>query len=253
MTRDHDKAILRPVPRTFYDRDVLRVARDLLGLCLVRDTDEGLTVGRVVEVEAYLARDDPANHAFRGLTKRNATMFGPPGHAYVYAIHSRWCLNAVTEPPGVPSAVLIRAVEPLVGLDLMHRRRCRRLSDSRAALRSQGKSATRTRRGCVSAAKEITPRDLARGPARLCEAFAIDRSLDGWDLTRGEVLWITDAPDDWVLAACEPLAEHAPAPRQRQNKPQIVAARRVGVSSAQDLLLRFFLADNPFVSKPRVR
>jgi len=252
MTRCHDKSILRPVPRAFYDRDVVRVARDLLGLCLVRETDEGLTVGRIVEVEAYLARDDPANHAFRGPTRRNATMFGPPGHAYVYAIHSRWCLNAVTEPPGVPSAVLIRAVEPLRGLDLMRRRRCRRLSGS-AVLRSQGKSTTRTRGGWMNAAKDTTPRDLARGPARLCEAFAIDRALDGWDLTRGEVLWVADAPEAYVVAAGEPFAGQTPAPPKRANKQQIVAARRIGVSSAQDLPLRFFLADNPFVSKPRTR
>src|SRR6185312_8955522 len=131
--------------REFYERDPALVARDLVGKRLLRETSAGICGGRIVEVEAYLSRRDPACHASRGPTRRNAAMFGPPGHAYVYMIHSRWCLNAVTEPEGMPSAVLIRAIEPLEGLELMHQRR-------------------RT---------EIV-RDLARGPARLCEALAID-------------------------------------------------------------------------------
>jgi DNA-3-methyladenine glycosylase len=159
--------------------------------------------GKIVEVEAYLARDDPANHAYRGRTRRNAAMFGPPGHAYVYTIHARFCLNAVTEPVGLPSAALIRAVEPVEGMELMQRRR-----------------GTEQRL------------NLTRGPARLCEAFAVDRALDGWDLTRGDRLWIA-APD------LEP------------DTAEIVAATRVGVTSAKDLPLRFFLAESPFVSRRR--
>jgi DNA-3-methyladenine glycosylase len=135
------------------------------------------------------------------MTRRNASMFGPPGHAYVYMIHSRWCLNAVTEPEGVPSAILIRAIEPLIGLELMHQRR-------------------RT---------EIA-RDLARGPARLCEALAIDRTYDGWDLTAGRELWIAD--------------DH-----QANGLPLKVArSGRIGISSAQRRLLRFFVPENRFVS-----
>jgi DNA-3-methyladenine glycosylase len=178
-----------------------------LGRRLVRTSAEGVTAGRIVEVEAYLPRDDPANHAHRGQTRRNAPMFGPPGHAYVYAIHARFCLNAVTEPAGVPSAVLIRAVEPLEGLELMQHRR--------------GTS---------------DPLNLARGPARLCEAFAIDRTLDGWDLTLGEQLWLTADPD-----------------RVRKSI-QIATAPRVGVTAAEDLELRFFFTGSPFVSHvPRER
>ena len=193
----------QPLPRSFYDRDVVAVARDLLGRRLVRVTKDGRAAGRIVEVEAYLPRDDPANHAYRGPTRRNASMFGPPGHAYVYAIHSRWCLNAVTEPAGVASAVLIRAIEPLEGVELMRRRR--QVEDAR---------------------------DLARGPARLCEALAIDRELDGWDLTRGERLWIAEASGG------------------EGGTLQIVATTRVGVTSAHDLPLRFYVAGSPFVSKP---
>src|SRR3954466_3858304 len=155
---------LNPLPREFYLRDPVVVARELVGKRLVRHTSAGLCVGRIVEVEAYLSRRDPACHASRGMTRRNAAMFGVAGDAYVYMISSRWCLNAVTEPEGVPSAILIRAIEPLEGLELMHQRR-----------------------------RTDIVRDLARGPARLCEALAIDRTYNGWDLTAGRELWI--APD----------------------------------------------------------
>src|SRR2546423_4509899 len=113
---------LEPLPREFYLRNPVTVARELIGKRLVRETSAGVSGGRIVEVEAYLSQRDPACHASRGMTNRNAAMFGPPGHAYIYMIHSRWCLNAVTEPAGVPSAILIRPVEPLEGVQLMHQR-----------------------------------------------------------------------------------------------------------------------------------
>jgi DNA-3-methyladenine glycosylase len=181
----------------------LPLARDLIGQRLVRETSAGRCGGRIVETEAYLAARDPACHAARGLTKKNAAMFGPPGRAYVYMIHARWCLNAVTEAEGVPSAILIRAIEPLEGIDLMQERR--------------GTSVLR---------------DLARGPARLCEALAIDRTYNHWDLTRGRELWI----------AREPAREQAPL--------RIARSGRIGISSARRRLLRFYLAGSPFVSGP---
>ncbi len=196
-----------PLSRAFYERDVVLVARELLGKWVIRETVEGVTAGRIVEVEAYLAHGDPANHAHRGKTRRNASMFGPPGHAYVYAIHGRFCLNVVTEPEGVPSAVLLRAAEPLEGLELMRQRR-----------RSRSQT-------------EFGNENLARGPARLCEALAIDRTLDGRDLTRAELLWL----------AAEATAE------VRQQ--QIITTPRIGVTSAKDLLLRFCVPASRFVSR----
>ena len=193
-----------PLSRDFYCRDTTQVACQLLGKLLVRRARAGTTCGRIVEVEAYLHQDDPACHAARGRTRSNRAMFGPPGRAYVYPIHSRWCLNAVTESPGVACAVLIRAVEPLVGIELMRRRR-----------------------GSVKTV------DLARGPARLCEAFGIDRRLDHWDLTKQRRLWIS-GPEIAPLGTDE-----------------IVATPRIGISAARELKLRFFVDGSPYVSGRR--
>ena len=149
---------LRPLRRrTWFARPPEQVAQELLGMLLIRADSTCVCAGRIVETEAYLAANDPACHAARGPTRKNASMFGPAGHAYVYAIHSRWCMNVVTEREGSGSAVLVRAIEPLTGIERMAERRG--IGD---------------------------PLLLTRGPARLCEALGIDRELDGWDLTRGE-------------------------------------------------------------------
>lgn len=137
------------------------LARALIGHLLVREGPDGLAAGRIVETEAYLA-GDPACHAFVGKTPRNATLFGPPHRAYVYTIYgTSICFNLSSEGDGVGAGVLVRALEPLEGLDLMVRRR----------------------------ATDVI-RDLCRGPGRLCAALAIDRSLDGTDPLTDAGLWL---------------------------------------------------------------
>jgi len=209
-----------PLPRGFYDRHVVDVARELLGKLLVRVSREGVSCGRIVEVEAYLAHDDPACHASRGRTRRNAAMFGPPGHAYVYSIHAKWCLNAVTQPEGQPSAVLIRAIEPLAGIELMRRRRGRE-----------------------------KPLELARGPARLCQALDIDRRHNAHDLTKGRGLWIAeDVAEELPLDSNgEPAAQRTFPATARP----IATSPRIGISSARELPLRFYYEGCPCVSPHR--
>jgi DNA-3-methyladenine glycosylase len=137
------------------------VAPDLLGRLLVGDADGVRTVGRIVECEAY-QEDDPASHSYRGRTGRTEVMFGPPGHLYVYFTYGmHFCMNVVTGKDGEGSAVLLRAVEPLEGVDAM-----------------------RARRGVVD------ERLLCAGPARLTQAFAVGRDLNGLDLTAGARLWV---------------------------------------------------------------
>jgi DNA-3-methyladenine glycosylase len=144
-----------PLARSFLDRPVLDVAPDLLGRVLVRVTPEGPIAVRLTEVEAYAGTADPGSHAYRGRTARNAVMFGPPGHAYVYFTYGMWhCVNLVCGPVGTASAVLLRAGEIIEGADLARARR------------------TTSRR----------PADLASGPARLATALGIDRTLDGADV-----------------------------------------------------------------------
>ena len=140
--------------RDFFARDTLTVARELLGQRLVRVLDGKRLSGRIVEVEAYIGEKDQACHARCGRTKRNAPMYGPPGHLYIYLIYGlHHCFNVVTEGEGFPAAVLIRALEPLEGIEVM-----RELRGGRPSL------------------------PLTSGPARLCQALDIDQCFDGADL-----------------------------------------------------------------------
>lgn len=148
-----------PLPRDFYARPTIEVARDLLGKRLIH----GPTAGLITEVEAYLGPEDKAAHAAKGLTPRTKVIFGPPGHAYVYFVYGMHeCLNVVAEPAGTPGCVLIRALDPTDGLPLMRRRRHH-------------------------------AKDLTGGPGKLTQALAIDRRHYGADLTQGPLL-IEDAP-----------------------------------------------------------
>ena len=188
--------------RSFYEQSTLDVARQLLGKYLVRRHPDGTTVGRIVETEAYVGPQDKACHASRGRTARTEIMFGPAGHAYVYLVYGfHHMLNIVTEQKDFPAAVLIRAVEPMDGIALMKKRR-----------------------GIGE------PRQFASGPGKLCEAFAIDRMLNGADLC-GSVLYIRDDGD---------------------AMPGIRARPRIGVDYAgtwKHKPWRFLIKGSEFVSK----
>jgi DNA-3-methyladenine glycosylase len=190
------------LPRAFYEQPTIDVAKQLLGKYLVRQHPEGVTVGRIIETEAYVGPQDLACHASKGRTARTEVMFGPAGHAYVYFIYGFYhMLNFVTERQDHPAAVLIRAVEPVTGLDLMKTRR--QLDKMRA---------------------------LASGPGKLCQAFAIDRSLNGADLC-DVVLYVED---------------------RAEPQPKFHAAPRIGVDYAgkwKDKRYRFFVRGSDFVSK----
>ena len=160
----------RTLARSFYACDSRELAPRLLNKVLVhRVPGAPALAARVVEVEAYAGGDDPGSHAFRGPTPRNAVMFGPPGHLYVYFTYGmHWCANVVAGEGGVASAVLLRAAAPLTGLDVMRTRR------------STGRSGV------------VRDRDLCSGPAKLCEAFGISGAFDGADLVRGVVRLLDD-------------------------------------------------------------
>ena len=158
---------LAPVPRTFFNPSAAIVAPRLLGHFLVRQTSEGTMTSLIVETEAYVI-DDPACHGYGGESTRNRSMYGPPGRAYVYFIYGvYWCVNAVCRPKGIAEAVLIRAVEPVAGIDLMRKRRP------------------------VAHDKQLT-----NGPGKLCTALAINRALDSADLCDAQSpLWIAHNPN----------------------------------------------------------
>ena len=156
-----------PLARSFYERSTLTVAAELIGKVLVHETRSGRAAGMIVEVEAYIGEDDPACHAAPGPTKRNAPLYGPPGRAYVYlnyGIHN--LVNAVTEAEGSPAAVLIRALAPLDGIELMKRRRAR-------------------------AGGRTEVEGLCRGPGNLTQALGITLKQNRLDLTEAP-LWIED-------------------------------------------------------------
>jgi DNA-3-methyladenine glycosylase len=191
------------LPRAFFDRLAEEVAPDLLGCVLIRSTPEGDVSVRLTEVEAYAGPRDPASHAYRGQTERNAVMFGPPGHAYVYFTYGmHFCVNLVCQGEGTAAAVLLRAGEIIEGRELAAARRPR-----------------------------STERDLARGPARLCEALGIDRSLSGTDVC---------SPSSPVR-----VLPGSPVPGFRTGP-------RTGVSSARDVPWRFWIDGDPSVSPYRL-
>jgi DNA-3-methyladenine glycosylase len=211
----------RLMPRIFFDRRPQIVARQLLGKLLVRREDDGtLLVGRIVEAEAYLGVDDAAAHSAAGRTQRNSVLFGPPGHAYVYFTYGMYyCMNISCEPEGRAGCVLLRALEPVAGIEVMMRNRKIKKQIPRFARNDKAKSV-----------EERDLRLLCSGPARLCQALGIDRPRDnGKDLLTPDSdlqLW-----DDGFRAK------------------KIIETTRVGITKSADLQLRFYLAGSPYISR----
>ena len=211
------------IPRNFFARPSVEVAPDLLGCVLEHETADGLVAVELTEVEAYAGRSDPASHAYRGKTRRNAVMFGPPGHAYVYFTYGmHFCVNMVClGEQGSASAVLLRAGAIIAGEDLARARRTRGpVSEGPVSEGPVSKSRAR-----------IAPRDLARGPARLCQALGIDRGLDGADVC------VAGAPLRMLSGAGNPA-----------RSAKIATGPRVGVSSAAEIPWRFWYDGDPTVS-----
>ena len=202
ISNDQTPRNILKLSRSFYQQPTVEVARQLLGKYLVRKHPDGATAGRIVETEAYVGPDDKACHASRGRTPRTEIMFGRAGHAYVYLIYGfHYMLNIVTETKDFPAAVLIRALEPVMGTQLMQARR-----------------------------HTEKLHNLANGPGKLCEAFAIDWTLNGNDIC-GKIIYVEDRDE--------------PAPK-------IVTSPRIGVDYAgkwKHKPWRFLIKDNKFVSK----
>lgn len=188
--------------KDFYERPTLIVAQDLLGCVLVHDSPEGTTAGVIVETEGYL-QGDPACHAYRRETPRNAPMFGPAGTVYVYQIYGmHFCFNIATATVGIGEAVLLRALQPTDGLEIMHDRR-------------------------FGDALPTHPRKLCNGPANLVKAMGLHKDMNHWMLTESK-LYVR--------------------PRVMGDFEQVVTTR-IGISQGADLPYRFYIKDNPFVSK----
>lgn len=189
------------LPREYYQRDTVIVSKGLLGKFLVRVIDGKRLVGKIVETEAYLPFDDPAAHNYIGKTTRNAVQFGEGGFTYVHSMHQVHCMDIVAETVDVPGSVLIRALEPIEGIELMMENRH---------------------------TKNV--QNLTNGPGKLCQALQITRELNGVDVTDEESMIIVEDGELIVEG-------------------RILTSKRVGISKAKDLPLRFSIKGNVFVSK----
>lgn len=191
---------------TFYQRNVLAVAKDLLGKVFVKKEDHKILSGKIVEVEAYEGKTDQASHSYNGKTKRNEVMFEAGGLLYVYFTYGvHFCANIVTGKKDEGNAVLIRGIEPLTGIETMAERR---FGKTKLSL------------------KEIL--NLTNGPGKICQAFSIGRAENGEDLTNGKI-YILNSP--------------------KIAKSKIVETTRIGIKKSTELLWRFYIKDNKYVSK----
>ena len=201
----------RVLEHEFYTQPTAVVAKRLLGCVLIHGSGEALTGGRIVETEAYLFRNDPACHAHKGMTKRNAAMFGTAGRSYIYLIYGMYrCFNVVTAAEGTGEAVLIRALEPLIGIDEM----CRRRNTSNLL-------------------------NLCSGPGKLAIALGLDSSHNDSCLRTGPV----------KILSADSAPHHDTHFGAGRGSPKIVTTTRIGISQGAELPLRFYLAGNRYISK----
>lgn len=192
--------VYKKLPKNFYEGSTEEVAKKLLGKILIRKIGNKILAGKIVETEAYLDKDDLASHSAVGMTNRNKVMFGEAGLAYVYFTYGmHYCFNVVTGEVGRGSAVLIRALEPLEGIEVMKKNRKK---------------------------EEIYL--LTNGPAKLCQAFRIDKRLNGVDLKKSDEIFIAYLDEEDF---------------------EIVQTKRIGINKSKDKLLRFYIKNNSFVSK----
>lgn len=202
---------LQKLPRSFYLRPTLTVAKDLLGKYFVRRLQNFTLVGKIVEVEAYLGENDPASHAYSGRTKRNDVMFWKGGHLYVYFTYGmHFCANIVTEEKGKGCAVLLRAVEPIKGIEIIKR--------NREIKWRKGESATKV--------------NVTNGPAKLCEAFNLKREQNGTDLLGNEIYLTYGETVPFVLGGSK-----------------IISTTRIGINNGSEKRWRFYNKDSLFISK----
>jgi DNA-3-methyladenine glycosylase len=202
---------LKPLPRSFFLQSTLHAAQELLGKYFIRRIGKNLLIGKIVEVEAYCS-NDPASHSFHGKTDRNSVMFGEGGHLYVYFTYGmHFCANIATGKEGIGEAVLIRALEPITGIDIMTRNR----SGSTKSLN-------------LKSLNHNILINLTNGPAKLCQAFNISKKENGLDLTNSNI----------IVADGEPVSSRS-----------IMRSSRIGINTGLEKKWRFFIKGNPWVSK----
>lgn len=195
-------AYYKPLPRKFYLQDTITVSKELLGKTIVRKTFKKILTAKIVETEAYIGEHDPACHAYQKITARNKIMYEAGGMVYIYFIYGNYyCFNIVSEMKGIGNATLIRAVEPVEGIEIMKKLR-----------------------GAVNNIFELT-----NGPAKLCMALNIDKTLNAEDITNENNIFIS-----------KPV---------KKEKFEIVTTKRIGLNVGADFPYRFFIKDNPYVTK----
>jgi DNA-3-methyladenine glycosylase len=223
------KIRIRRLRRSELPVGTVELARFLIGKTLVHDLPHVRLSGRIVETEAYIV-GDAACHAFRGMTPRNRTLFGERGHAYVYFIYgSHYMLNLSGNRAGIGEGILLRALEPLEGIDWIQHHRTAKISRKGSTEASREHSARQLTKVAGASSRKLT--DLARGPGRLAAALRITRVLEGLDLT-------AKSSPLWLGTAAKPAGE-------------IGVSVRIGINVDAHRLLRFYERGNPFVSGPR--